>query len=118
MATLARLLPSALCLLLLGAHFLRGNQPLGFLVCFAFPLLWIVRRGWVRHLTQVVLLLATATWLTTLVQIAMERQAIGKPWARMAVILGTVAAFNLVALALLFGKRMRAFFRMEPRPGA
>lgn len=55
------------------------------------------------RIVQLLLILAAAEWLWTLAQIALERQALGQPWVRMALILGTVAAVS-VASAVLLGR--------------
>jgi len=87
--------------LLIAAHFYRaGYMPVVVLLLCA-PLLLLLRKPWVPGLVQVLLLLAAAEWLRTLVAIAQLRMHTGEPWLRMAVILGAVALFT-AASGLVF----------------
>lgn len=101
MGLAARLLPVVLSSLLLAAHFLRSGQ-LGWVAAsLAVPLVLLARRLWAVRVTQAGLLAAAAVWTTTAVQLAGIRQASGGPWVRMVLILGSVAALALAAMALL-----------------
>ena len=60
----------------------------------AFPLLLLVQRQWAQRVVQGVLVLATFEWIRTLLAHVAQRQALGEPWLRMALILGGVAAFT------------------------
>lgn len=97
-----RLLPVILSCVLLAAHFSRNDILALTLVSLALPFLLLVRRPWVPRLFQVVLVLGALEWVRRLVALALERQAAGEGWIRMAVILGVVAAFT-AASALVFG---------------
>jgi len=101
---LARLLPVVLSLLLLGAHFYRADWPAATLVCVGLLPLLALRRWWVPSVFQALLVLAALEWLRTLVMIALVRIANEQEWARMAIILGLVAAFT-AASALVFRSR-------------
>ena len=96
-------LPALLSALVLAAHFLRAGSLVLTLLCLAFPLLLIPRRPIFTRLLQLVLILAAVEWLRTLKVIIDYRQAIGEPWQRSVYILGSVAAFNLIAALLLEG---------------
>ena len=90
-----------LCALLMGAHCLRAELYLLVALSLASPALLAVRRPWAARLLQAALLLAAAEWVRTLVVIAARRRDLGEPWTRMALILGAVAALNLLAALLL-----------------
>lgn len=99
-----RLLPAVLALLLLAAHFYRaGLVALAVAACL-LPLALLVKKPWIPRLFQVVLVAAALEWCRTLYVIAQMRIAFDMPWARMALILGAVAAFSALA-ALLFETR-------------
>ena len=93
---------------MIAAHFLReGIYPLVALG-LAFPWLLLLRRPWATRSVQILLVLAGAEWLHTLLMIAAQRQATGQPWTRMAIILGVVALFTLgSAIAVRDGKNDR-----------
>jgi len=96
-----RLLPAILSCVLLAAHFSRNDILSLALVSLVLPFLLLVRRPWVPRLFQVVLVLGALEWVRRLVALALERQAIGGEWVRMAVILGVVAALT-ASSALVF----------------
>jgi len=98
-------------LLLLGAHFLRdGTLAVVVLPVVVLPALLIVRRPWAARVVQLALLLGTLKWIRTLVQSVNARIETGQPFARLAIILGVVAAITLLsALAFQFGSLGRAY---------
>ncbi len=114
MKTFFRLLPAGLCCLLMGAHFMRLGMLPAVIVCSVFPLILVLRRPFVRWLVVGVLVLGSATWVFTTLQLVMGRQQANAPYLRLALILGGVALFYLVAAALLFGRRMRGYFNPVP----
>lgn len=97
-------LPVLLAALLAGAHFLRADSPGLTAACLAAPGLLLIRRRWVVIASTVLLAAATAVWIDTAVDLVRARQAAGAPWARLATILGGVAALT-AATALVFGTR-------------
>ena len=99
-----RLFPVVLSLLVLGAHFSRAGLTPFVLACLALVLLLPVPRPWVARVIQFALLLGTLEWLRTLFVLVRMRSAMGEPWLRLALILGTVAAVTL-ASALAFQSR-------------
>ncbi|MFZ5825101.1 MAG: hypothetical protein ACOY94_12310 [Bacillota bacterium] len=83
--------------ILIAAHFLRaGTYPL-VLIGLAFPFLLFFRKPWLNRVVQILLILATAEWVYTLLLLIAQRQLTGQPWTRMAIILGAVALLNLVS---------------------
>ena len=95
------LLPAILSALLLAAHFLRAGQPILMIVCLALPLLFLVRRSWVPVVVQLALLAGALEWIRTLMLFAAERHALEQPATRLALILGGVAAFTVIAGLLM-----------------
>lgn len=94
--TFAMALP-VLALLLLAAHFYRAALwPLAMLSLASIALAYAPQR-WAAHALRLVLLLGAFEWLRTAWALAAERAASGRPYARLLVILGVVAAVTLVA---------------------
>lgn len=96
-----RLLPAALGLWLLAAHFLRGGHVLLAAALAAAPAALFVRSPVSRRTVQAALAAGTLVWLATAARIGAERREDGRPWARMALILGAVASVNVAGAALL-----------------
>ncbi len=110
--TFLRLFPAILCALLMGAHAMRsGWGPVAIAVFALSPLLFLVRRPWVPIAARLLLVAGAGEWLYSARAYALERAAEGRPATRLWVILGGVAAFQLVAAALLSVARLRAWFR-------
>lgn len=100
-----RVLPTILSYLVLGASLLRGAT--GFAGWFGaaavafLPLLLLEKRHWVPRLLAAGLLLSAPRWLWIAWNVAQERMILGRPYLRMALILGAVAAVNIWAAWLL-----------------
>jgi hypothetical protein len=99
--TVLLLLPAALSLLALGAHFLRGGHPLLVLATLALLALLFVPRRWAARTVQAGLGIGALEWVRALVVLLGERRSEGLPYARLVVILGVVAAV-CAASALAF----------------
>ena len=87
--------------LVLAAHFVRQASPVPTLACLLMPLLFLVRKRWSLIVLQASAYVAAAIWITTAVELAHERLAMGLPWTRAATILGGVALLNVCAGLLL-----------------
>lgn len=105
-----RLLPVLISFLLVAAHFFRSGQMIFVALMLCMPLLLLVRRSWVPGVVQVVLLLAAAEWIRTLINIAQLRMQIGESWVRMAVILGAVALFTAASGLVFRSAGLRKWF--------
>ena len=104
MMNFLRLLPVFLSALILGAHFFRGGQLPLVLVTLTMPLILFIRRPWAARIVQVGLIAGGLEWARTTVHLVIERQAIGAPWIRLALILGTVAILTFCS-PLVFRSR-------------
>ncbi len=94
-------LPAAVSLVLLGAHFLRMQEP--FFVALSLcliPLLFLQNRRVILAI-KLCLFLGSALWVTTLWMIVMERKAQGLAFAGVVMILGPVAVFTLLSAILI-----------------
>jgi len=97
MKTFLRLLPIVFSMLLLTAHFYRAGQVIlasGSLLSLGLLLLRKPKTVW---LMQCLLVAGSAEWLRTAAQFIEERQALGLPWLRLAIILVLVSLFTLVS---------------------
>ena len=107
MKPISRALPVVLAALLLAAHFFRSrNLPLVAL-SLALPLLLLVRERWSARAVQAGLVLGALEWLRTLAFFAGQRMEVGRPWGRLAVILGGVAALTALAALAVGGPPAR-----------
>jgi hypothetical protein len=90
-----------LCIVVLAAHFLRERNLALMLVSIAgIPFLFI-RRHWVIRGIQLFFVTASIEWIHTAFVLVTERRALGLPWIRMAVILGSVAALTLASARIV-----------------
>lgn len=108
--TFTLLIPALLSFVLLGAHFLRGGHDVLLATVIFTALLTGVRVPWSRRIIQAVLLLGVLEWLRTLFVLAGARMEAGMPYARLALILGAVAALTGLAAILLENSRLRRFY--------
>lgn len=95
-----------LSFLLLGAHFLReGAWPL-VVACIAFAVMLAWRRRWAAWLVQAALVLGAIEWVRTALVLVQERMAEGRPWLRLALILGGVALFTATSALVPMRRRL------------
>jgi len=107
------LLAPALSLALLGAHFHRaGNWPL-LAGCAALIALLALPRAWVARLVQLCLLAGALEWVWTAMLLIQQRQVLGQPWTRLALILGAVALLTAASALVFQGPRLRARFGLR-----
>lgn len=93
----------AVALLLLAAHFFRAGLVVLAAGSCALIVLLFVPRTWAARVVRGILVLGTVEWLRTAWVIAEHRMAMGQPFGRMLVILGTVAVITLAGALLVGG---------------
>ena len=108
-----RLLPAALALLVLGAHFLRTGHLALVAVALAVVALFFVRRPWAARAVQGALALEALEWLRTLTLLASERRAAGAPYLRMTLILVGVALATAFSLLAFRSRAVKEHFRLR-----
>ncbi len=97
MKSVLRALPVVLASVVLAAHFFRSRNVPMVVLALAIPLLLPVRARWSARLARAGLILGALEWLRTLVFFAGQRMEAGRPWVRLAVILGTVAVLTALS---------------------
>jgi uncharacterized membrane protein HdeD (DUF308 family) len=105
-----RLLPAALALLVLAAHFYRAGLVFLVPLCLGLVLLMAVRLAWVPRIVTAALVLAALEWLRTLLVLADARLEAGDPWLRLVAILGLVLALTLLAAWPLRSAAVRRWY--------
>jgi len=108
-----RLLPAALALVVLGAHFLRAGHLVLVVVTLAVVALLFVRRSLAARAVQGALVLGTLEWLRTLAFLASERRAAGAPYLRMTLILAGVALATALSLLAFRTHAVKEHFRLS-----
>lgn len=105
--TVIFLLPVVISFLLMAAHFLRLDSVFLAAVCLIVPLSLFIRARWAVRLTQFSLVAAAFEWLRVLFHYVQIYQHMGKPWTRLACILGAVALFTVLSAMVFRAKRLR-----------
>jgi hypothetical protein len=95
------MLPVAIVLAILAAHFYRAYAWVPFGITVALAPLLFVRAPWAARVLQAALALGALEWLRTAAALIAMRQSLGQPWTRLAIILGAVALAT-AACALIF----------------
>jgi hypothetical protein len=111
-----RLLPVALALGLLAAHFYRSALwvPLGLAVGL-LPVLFI-RAPWAARALQVALLAGALEWMRTAAALIALRLSMGMPWMRLALILGAVALATALCTLVFQTTAVRRRFGLVKDP--
>ena len=105
-----QLLPAAVSALVLGAHFLRAGNLALLVASLALIALMFVRRPWAARTIQVGLLIGALEWLRALLVLVPLRIQTGEPFARLAIILGSVAVVTTGSALLFRTSRLRQRF--------
>ncbi len=106
----------ALSLVVLCAHFVRGlNLALAVPCLLGLGLMWIPRR-WAIAPVQLLLGLGALEWGATLYLGALKRIAEGRPWTRMAIILGVVGLIAALSAVLPFFGGLGRYYRSASAP--
>jgi hypothetical protein len=107
------LLAPALSALVLAAHFLRAGQAAGVAASLALLVLLAIPRRWAARVVQAGLLLGAGEWVRTLVLLVAARREAHAPYARLAAILGAVAAVTAASALVFESRRLRERYRMD-----
>ena len=108
---LVPLLAPALSAFLLAGHFLRAGEPAGVAASLALLGVLAVPRGWAARLAQAALLIGAAEWIRTSIVLVTARREAHAPYARLAAILGAVAAATAASALVFEMRRMRERYR-------
>jgi hypothetical protein len=106
----APLIPILLSFLVLAAHFFRNGHLVLVLACCAAPMFLLVRRTWATRIVQSMLIIGALEWVRTIFEIRAFRIEEGRDWQRMAIILGSVAAFTFLSGVLLLLNPLRRYY--------
>ncbi len=102
--------------ILLAAHFSRIQQDGLALTALLFPLILLIKRTWVRRIYQLVLVFGGMVWFERLIYLRSIRISEGRPWIRLAAILGAVALMTFLSALPLEKDKLRRLYRY-PRSG-
>lgn len=105
--------PVVLSLVVLGAHFMRYGDTIFVAGTVVLIALLFIRQPWVARLMQVVLFLGALEWLHTLYGLVRMRAALGEPYGRMLIILGSVAAVTACSALVFQSKALKSAYGLD-----
>lgn len=105
-----RLLPVAIALAVLAAHFYRAWAWVPFGITIGLLPLLFVRAPWAARVLQAALVVGALEWLRTAAALVALRQSMGLPYTRLAIILGAVAIATGLAALIFRLRKVRARF--------
>ena len=106
-------IPVVLSLVVLGAHFMRYGDTILVVGAVALIALLFVRQPWVARLIQIVLILGALEWVRTLYELLQTRIALGEPYGRMLIILGSVATVTACSALVFQSKALKGVYGLE-----
>jgi hypothetical protein len=115
--TVAWLALPGFALVLLAAHLLHAGLTLLAAASLFLIGLLFVRRPWAARVLQLVLAVAAIEWIRTTIGLAQMRISHGQPYLRLALILGTVTVFTVLAAAAFQFPLLRGRFGLGSSRG-
>jgi hypothetical protein len=101
-----RLLPVLLSFLLIAAHFSRADQKILVIISLAIPFLLLIKKRVIIRIMQIVLLLAAAEWIRSMLIYIEVRKISGDDWTRLAIILSVVAIYTAASGLFLQNRKI------------
>jgi len=89
-----RSLPALMSALILAAHFFRAQNVILTAACIGVFVLMLASSR-VAPAVRIFLFMGSIEWMRTMIVLILQRESLGEPWMRMAVILSIVALFTL-----------------------
>lgn len=96
--------------ILLAAHFSRVNQDGHALLALLFPLILLIKRRWALKILQIFLVAGSIIWIERVAYLRSMRIAEGRPWVRLAAVLGVVALLTFLSAFLLENRRLHPLY--------
>jgi hypothetical protein len=81
-------------IILLAAHFSRGNHNVLAIISLLIPFLFFIKQKWVIISLEVIAYLAALVWLYGAYEYIQLRIATGDDWVRLLIIMGCVALYT------------------------
>ena len=110
-----QLLPIALSYLLMAAHLFRAQHYVLATLAILMPMLLLLPRLWVARVLQLGLAMSAVEWIRTIALLTQERMAMGKPYARMGLILGTVATVTIGSTLLFYRRAIGRRYKLRDK---
>ncbi|KAA3656532.1 MAG: hypothetical protein DWQ10_15205 [Calditrichaeota bacterium] len=110
--TFFQLLPAVLSFLLIAAHFSRAGNTILLIVSLVLLLSLLIRHSLVVIIARYALILAALEWIRTTFMLVAKRMETGQSWERLAIILGVVTIFTLVATLVFRFKNVRERYKL------
>jgi len=110
---LIKLLPVIISLFLMGAHFYRAGLMPAAVIVSVVPILLFVPHRWVVRIIQALLGIGSIEWIITLSRLVSRRQALGMPWIRLALILGSVSMIAFGSIFMFRLKSLRTRYKLD-----
>lgn len=109
---IVRLLPVIFSLLILSAHFSRGDLFVLSILCLLIPLILFIKHVWVARFIQILLIIGSIEWIRTLLYYVNQRQAIDEPYLRLIIIIGIIALLTGLSALVFKNQSLRERYQL------
>jgi len=100
-------------LILLSAHFSRNNMTILSMLFLLLPLLFLIKKLWVKRVLELVLFAGSIIWVLAIFHYVKIRMANGQDWLRLVIILGAVSTYTLFSAILIELKYLKHKFKKQ-----
>ncbi len=108
---MGRIIAVVFAFILLAAHLAHHHLMILGVVSLFLPFLFLIKKRWVLTFLEIVLYLATISWIIPIFGVVKERIAAGEPYTRYLVIMITVTVYTFVSALLLRSKKLRENYK-------
>lgn len=110
-----RLFPVILSFFILAAHFYRAGHNVLVITCIVMPFLLFVKKPLSVRILQIALIAGSVEWLRSMFVFIEIRQQFGMPYARLAIILGAVAAVTALSALVFQSRPMKKLYKLDKK---
>ncbi|NQV16406.1 hypothetical protein HQ531_13170 [bacterium] len=109
----SRIIAYSFMIILLAAHFSRGNNEMLAVITLIVPFLLFIKQKWVINSLEIIAYLAALVWLYGASQYIQTRIANGDDWVRLLIIMGSVALYSAWSGYFLRSPRIKEVYGLD-----
>ncbi len=108
---MGRIIAVILAYILFSAHLAHHHLTALGLITLLLPFLFLIKKRWVLTVLEIILYIATVSWIIPIFGVVKARIAAGEAYTRYLVIMISVTVYTFISALLLRSKRLREKYK-------